>query len=454
MRQRACRRWQLSASFAAALAIAAVAPAANAVPITYLLSGTGSGTVAGTPFTDAAYVIRADGDTENVTIYITSFPFPAGHTVAVATVTVTMEIAGIGTAALSGASTLANTATNYPPGLTLTVGLPSPMLRVGDMLSYEMQSSFGPLVLAGPPILSQVAQPSGLGDIILDSSSAVTFEAITTCGNGMLDAGEECDDGNTSSADCCAPSCQFASAGTICRQAVWPNTCDATEVCTGESAICPSDGALADGASCFSTDICSAGAGACQSGSCIAGPRDCDDHVPCTQDSCDQSLGCVHADGPQAGCLTAPKSKLLLVPAVTADQATLGWRWANGGALALGDLSDPTLDANYELCVYDGASDVLIADAMFPAGAQWSTAGAKGYRFKQSAPKTVVRLRSGVAGKSSAVAKGRGVDLEQSFPFSAPVTVQLRKQGSPLCLESRFTSLHRSDATRLTASTP
>ena len=100
--------------------------------------------------------------------------------------------------------------------------------------------------------------------------------------------------------------------------------------------------------------ICSANAGACQSGSCVAGPRDCDDHVPCTQDSCDQSLGCVHVDGPQTGCLAAPKSKLLLAPA-TAGQAMLGWRWANGAALALGDLSDPTVDASYELCVYSGA---------------------------------------------------------------------------------------------------
>jgi hypothetical protein len=69
-------------------------------------------------------------------------------------------------------------------------------------------------------------------------------------------------------------------------------------------------------------------------------------------------------------------------------------------------------------------------------------------------PKTVVRLRSGVADKSSAVVKGRGVDLEQAFPFIAPVTVQLRRLGSPLCLESRFESLQPSDATKLKASTP
>ena len=242
--------------------------------------------------------------------------------------------------------------------------------------------------------------------------------------------------------------------------------CHATPVCTGASGICPPlGGAEADGTFCFSNDLCSTGAGACQSGSCIGVPRDCDDHVPCTQDFCDpQSLGleCVHIDGPQTGCLMAPKSKLLLAPVATAGQAMLGWRWANGAALALGDLSDPTVeaarpwraDASYELCVYSGAPDTLIAHATFPAGAQWSAAGAKGYRYKQFVAKTVVRLRSGVADKSSAVVKGPGVDLEQAFPFTAPVTVQLRKLGSPLCLESRFQSLQRSDSRRLTASTP
>jgi cysteine-rich repeat protein len=429
--------------------MAAAATAAQATPITYLLSGTGSGTVAGVPFTDAAYVLHAVGDTDDVTV-VSGFPFPG--TAAMALVTVTMEISGVGTAALTGQGDLVNSWNDA--SLSLMVGSIFAMVRVADyaLVGYDMRSSFGPLLLAGPPVLSQGAQPSDLGDIVLDSSSAVTFEAITTCGNGVVDAGEDCDDGNASAADCCAPNCRFSSAGTTCRIAATP--CDATEVCTGTSAICPPDGARADGASCFSPDICSAGAGTCQSGTCVAGPRDCDDHVACTQDSCDQSLGCVHADGPQDGCLTAPRSKFMLAPAATAGQAMLGWRWAKGAVLALGDLSDPTLDADYELCVYSGALDTLIADATFPAGAQWLAAGAKGYRFKEPAPKTVVRLRSGVAGKSSAVAKGRGIDLEQAFPFAAPVTVQLRKVGSPLCLESRFESLQRSDSAALKARLP
>ena len=456
MRQRIARLWQLGAWFAAALVIAAVATTAHATPITYLLSGTGSGTVAGTPFTDAAYVIRAFGDTDDVTVF-SGFPFP--HSAAIASATVTMEIAGVGTAALTGAGLLLNEsaqlalAVDDPSCIYLGSGIGCAMVRAGDLglSGYAMQTPFGPLLLSEPG-LSQNAQASDLGDVILQSSTAVTFEAVTLCGNGVVDAGEDCDEGNASTVHCCSPSCRFLSAGTACRLAATP--CDAIEFCPGTSAVCPADGNRADGVACTPNDICSAGPGTCQAGSCISGPRDCDDHLPCTQDSCDQSLGCVHDDGPQTGCLAAPKSKLQLESAATAGQAILGWRWANGAALSLGDLSDPTLDANYELCVYSGALDVLIAGATLPAGAQWSAAGSKGYRFKQSAPKTVVRLRSGIAGKSSAIAKGRGVDLDQPFPFTAPVTVQLRKVGSPLCLESRFETLLRSDATQLKASTP
>ena len=34
---------------------------------------------------------------------------------------------------------------------------------------------------------------------------------VGPCGNGVLDPGEACDDGNTAGNDCCSPSCQFES---------------------------------------------------------------------------------------------------------------------------------------------------------------------------------------------------------------------------------------------------
>src|ERR1051326_698061 len=41
-----------------------------------------------------------------------------------------------------------------------------------------------------------------------------------TCGNGTLDPGEQCDDGNNSTTfpeDCCDPGCRFTAQGTRCN---------------------------------------------------------------------------------------------------------------------------------------------------------------------------------------------------------------------------------------------
>src|SRR5204862_6951435 len=54
------------------------------------------------------------------------------------------------------------------------------------------------------------------------------------CGNGLLDAGEQCDDGNTNNGDCCSSACQFESSSTVCRASAGP--CDVAESCTGSSA--------------------------------------------------------------------------------------------------------------------------------------------------------------------------------------------------------------------------
>lgn len=65
------------------------------------------------------------------------------------------------------------------------------------------------------------------------------------CGNGILDAGESCDDGNLAPNDCCSPGCAPEPAGTSCRPAA--RGCDAAESCDGVSAVCPADQALPDG---------------------------------------------------------------------------------------------------------------------------------------------------------------------------------------------------------------
>jgi len=55
-----------------------------------------------------------------------------------------------------------------------------------------------------------------------------------SCGDGIVQSGEDCDGG-----DCCGVACHFAAAGTTCRPST--NVCDPAEFCSGVSVICPAD---------------------------------------------------------------------------------------------------------------------------------------------------------------------------------------------------------------------
>src|SRR5690349_4658265 len=59
---------------------------------------------------------------------------------------------------------------------------------------------------------------------VLLLAAAVPPAHAQVCGNGVLEAGEACDDGNTLPGDCCTPICQLVGAGTVCRAAA--DVCD------------------------------------------------------------------------------------------------------------------------------------------------------------------------------------------------------------------------------------
>ena len=67
------------------------------------------------------------------------------------------------------------------------------------------------------------------------------YEVIT---NGIEEAAEQCDDGNTTSGDCCSATCQLESIGSPCASdgnACTADACDGAGACTHDPITC-SDG--------------------------------------------------------------------------------------------------------------------------------------------------------------------------------------------------------------------
>ncbi len=109
--------------------------------------------------------------------------------------------------------------------------------------------------------------------------------ALAACGNGQLDPGEACDDGNDAGGDCCTATCELEAAGTACADDGNPCTldqcdgtsatcqhpagnagascraqagvCDVAETCTGTSPTCPPDAFAPATTQCrVSADVC------------------------------------------------------------------------------------------------------------------------------------------------------------------------------------------------------
>ncbi|GKZ19146.1 hypothetical protein AbraIFM66951_004506 [Aspergillus brasiliensis] len=126
----------------------------------------------------------------------------------------------------------------------------------------------------------------------LSANRDVTTYTGSQCGNGIVESGEDCDCGGEDgcgdnsccdaktckfksgavcddSNDSCCSSCQFSSAGTVCRAS--RGDCDVAETCSGNSSTCPTDSFKKDGTSCGSS-----GSGlTCASGQCTSRDYQC-----------------------------------------------------------------------------------------------------------------------------------------------------------------------------------
>jgi MYXO-CTERM domain-containing protein len=256
----------------------------------------------------------------------------------------------------------------------------------GDLALFLMRapSCADPLVCAGNSVdligagvgperikTNAQAYPTGTYYLIVDSKLSapdpascgayaltVTGHLSAFCGNGSVDPGEVCDDGNNDDRDCCAADClskaaagtvchglaglcdveetcnadgtcpvnavklagtscrpangpcdvaevcdgvtpacgvdRFLAGGTVCRPG--QGICDQTETCSGVGPDCPTNGFKATGTPCGAASTCQKAPICNGSGSCLPGGQiSCDDSNSCTSDSCSPFFGCLHA---------------------------------------------------------------------------------------------------------------------------------------------------------------
>ncbi len=274
------------------------------------------------------------------------------------------------------------------------------------------------------------------------------------CGNGTVERGESCDDGNTTPGDGCSAHCAVETCWT-CTGA--PSTCSPT-----------ADVACDDGNPCTSGDTCSA-AGVC-AGTVVPDDTACDDVASCGHGTC--AAGACQPSGPLvcpactactpgAGCVAAPRdtcltstSTLQTTRSTNTKRDRLAWTWTKESATTFATFGDPTATDDYAVCLYrDVPTPTLLFRATAPAGGQcgtrpcWTkTAKAFAYADRTGASDglTHMTLTPG-AGKTKVTAKGSGPGLVArafelpSPPVGAPLRLQLQGANGA-CVESRFAS--------------
>jgi cysteine-rich repeat protein len=223
---------------------------------------------------------------------------------------------------------------------------------------------------------------------------------VPTCGDGILDAGETCDDGNLVNGDCCSSLCQVEALASPCA----------------------------------------------------------DDGDPCTLDECDGAGNC-GVGAPRSGCRTALKSLLAIKNNADDAKDKLIWKWLKGEATTQGELRHA--DRHHRLHpVPVRWHDVGGAgQRRHSAGGELGADQRQGYKFKDKTgtPEGIqkVVLKGGAAGKAKALVKGKGANLPDVLTgvLPLPVTAQLVNDANAVCFEGQYDSadVKKNDGTQFKA---
>jgi len=238
----------------------------------------------------------------------------------------------------------------------------------------------------------------------------------SSCGDGITEAGEQCDSGNPAGGACCDSACHFKVEGTECGSSL----CDF---------------------------------GRCDSaGTCVASLR----------------LGC-RTTGVAVLAINDDTEPDPDDPVDVADAGDkVRWKWRKGPATRIEDYADPGRTTTLALCVYAGVSTTpRMAFSIPPSDSFWKTTVSHihegqvlGFTYRDGTGSAdgvnSLLLRVGAQNKSNISFRASGPNLPDppAGPLPFPVTVQLVNNTNNVCFQSVFGSAARNDANGFKAMTP
>jgi hypothetical protein len=152
---------------------------AYAVPITYTFTGTATGTLGGTPFTNAALTMSVTLDTNNILNPSSGFfqnPYASNAA--------TFSISGIGSGTLSNNGAVLGSQTQLLGNVRIADNTVGALIVIGDTLlgsttlaSYSLATPIGPLGPEATSPFSFPTVPTSSGNLAVTSITNMTFQA-------------------------------------------------------------------------------------------------------------------------------------------------------------------------------------------------------------------------------------------------------------------------------------